>query len=813
MRCLLAACVARETQMAWRLWLYSHGVGEWPRLSTLAFIGCERDRFATMASVSESNGPQSPSSVALGGVRPQLPVLAILGTLLGLGVVASFAVTYLVFNGIIEVVDLDTSLTLLMGLNFVLAFGLVALLVWSLVKFFVGRQRGQGGSRIHVRLVGMFTIAAVVPAIVAAAASVLILNFFLETAFNSRVENAINASVDVARVYVADIQNEIAGETAAMAQDLDAAAQLLDANPIGFSEYVARQAQLRSFLMAAVVARDGEILAIARTEGLESVPPPLEEAYIGAEENPVVVRPINDELIMAFAKLPSFEDAYLYVIRGIDAQTVNAFLTAAENLAEFEEAKDSRFQIQALFAVGFVMLGLLMLLFAVLTGLSAAGRIVAPIGRLVGAAERVSEGDLTARVDVGREDDEVATLGRAFNRMTGQLQTQRNELIEANRQYDRRRRFTEAVLSGVTAGVLGLDGKGRITLVNRSALALLGAARADLIGKPLWDALPELGDPVREAVVSGEPPTQGEVELHFGSRVRNLTIQITAEAGVGEATEGGAAKGYVVTFDDVTDLVSAQRMSAWADVARRIAHEIKNPLTPIQLSAERLKRKYKKEITSNPEVFDQCTDTIIRQVADIGQMVDEFSAFARMPEAVLKPRNINETIREVVFLQKLAHKNTDVKASLPDEDVVLNCDTRQLSQAIINIIKNAAEAVETRRKNEGDETIKGYVQARVVLEGDHFEIQVIDNGCGLPTEKRHRLAEPYVTTREKGTGLGLAIVKKIMEDHKGELIIENAPTGFIKSWDRVGARIRLVFPAEATMNDAMLADDGIRVEG
>ncbi len=766
-----------------------------------------------MASVTEQNGPNSTGSTILESIRPRMPLLTILGALLGLAVVASFVVTYLVLNGHIQVVDWSTSLKLLLGLNYVLVFALLAILVWSLVKFFVGRQRGQGGSRIHVRLVGMFTVAAVVPAVVAAAASITVLTVFLETSFNSRVENAIGASIDVARVYVADIQNEIAGETAAMAQDLNSAEALLDANPLGFSEYVARQAQLRSLLMAAVVARDGEILAIARTEGLESVPPPLEEAYIAAAESPVVVRAINDELMMAFAKLTAFDDAYLYVIRGIDAQTVTAFRTAGENLREFQEAKDAREQIQILFAVGFVMLGLLMLFFAVLMGLSAAGRIVSPIERLVGAAERVSEGDLTARVEVGREDDEVATLGRAFNRMTGQLQTQRNELVEANRQYDRRRRFTEAVLSGVTAGVLGLDDKGRITLVNRSALALLGASESELIGKALWDVLPELGSPVRQAVESGESRAQDEVELHLGSRVRNLTVQITAEAGVGEVTEDGMAKGYVVTFDDVTDLVSAQRTSAWADVARRIAHEIKNPLTPIQLSAERLKRKYRKEITSNPDVFDQCTDTIIRQVADIGQMVDEFSAFARMPEAVLMPQDISETVREVVFLQKLAHKNTSVTADIPSDKIVLNCDARQLSQAVINIIKNAAEAVDTRRKAEGDESIKGHVQARVVREGDHFEIQVIDNGCGLPKEQRHRLTEPYVTTREKGTGLGLAIVKKIMEDHKGELIIENAPEGLIKSWDRVGARIRLVFPASATVTQSEHAKEDLRVEG
>ncbi len=720
---------------------------------------------------------------------------AILGVGLAIAAAASYLITYLVLNDVINIGETGRAIQLLLLFNFVLGLLLIGLVAWTLVKFFIARQRGRAGSRLHVRLVGTFSAIAIFPVIVVALFSVFTFNLSLESWFNERVQNVLGHSLNVARAYEQEHRRNLTYDALAMANDLNRAKPLFDSSPIRFSEFLATQAAIRSVSGAFVIQPDGVVLARAQVEAAPSMRPPPPGVFEEAEGGrPLITTSNQDNRVLALIRLSAFENAYLYISRPVDPSVIALLRTAEDSQSEYLLAERSRGSIQLLFALGFSVVALLILLFAVWSGLSAAGRIISPIGRLVGASERVSEGDLSARVEVGRDDDEIATLGRAFNRMTGQLQTQRDELIEANRQYDRRRRFTEAVLGGVTAGVIGLDGQGRITLANRSAVSLLDRGREDLVGAPLGQVVPELNQLVRAALKSDDTRAQGEVEIEIAGRTRNLTVQVTGEAGLGEETEAGTAKGYVVTFDDVTDLVSAQRMSAWADVARRIAHEIKNPLTPIQLSAERLRRKYKDEIKTDPQVFDQCTETIIRQVADIGQMVDEFSAFARMPEAVLKPQDIGEVVREAVFLQHVAHKNTRIEADFPDEAVIANCDARQLHQAMINLIKNAAEAVESRRKVENNVTLRGHVLARVRMNAGAPEIEVIDNGCGLPKDQLHRLAEPYVTTRDKGTGIGLAIVKKIMEDHDGELFLENAPQDAVENWDRAGARIRLVFP-------------------
>ena len=733
--------------------------------------------------------------------------------ILGLGLTVAAAVTYgamyLVLNDLIAIEDTQRAVRILLVVNFALVLALVSLALLSLVRFLIARQQGHSGSRLHVRLVGMFTLIAMVPAIVVAVFSVVTLNLSLETWFSDRVSSALESSLNAANTYVGDILNLSAGETGAMAVDMNALKVIFDAQPAAFSEVLAGQIRYRPYVeYAAVIQSNGYVLA-------EAEPSNLGEYYIApdpalierAADGQVIVDVYQNDRVLGLAKLDNFEDAYLYTIRPLRDNAVLNVIVARGNLADYQSASEQRSSILWLFALSFLVLALLILLFAVWMGLAAAGRIVSPIGRLVGASERVSEGDLAARVEVGAEDDEVATLSRSFNRMTGQLQTQRDELIEANRQYDRRRRFTEAVLAGVSAGVMGFDGEGKVTIANRSALSLLNTTREEAIGELVWTIVPELRELIQSALDHPEAHAQGEVELQIKGRSRNLTVQVTGEAAMSDDVSAPVTKSFVVTFDDVTDLVSAQRMSAWADVARRIAHEIKNPLTPIQLSAERLRRKYTKEIQSDPEVFDQCTETIIRQVGDIGKMVDEFSAFARMPEPVLRPHNILETVRDAVFLQREAFEHTLITSELPSGKIMVSGDERQLNQAMINLLKNAAEAVETRRIQENDPELKGHVLARVLIRDGAPEVEILDNGCGLPKEQQHRLTEPYVTTREKGTGIGLAIVKKVMEDHGGELILENASEDAIGNWDRAGARIRMIFPtAEAAETEAAEAE-------
>jgi two-component system nitrogen regulation sensor histidine kinase NtrY len=435
-------------------------------------------------------------------------------------------------------------------------------------------------------------------------------------------------------------------------------------------------------------------------------------------------------------------------------------------VAEYDRLDANRSGLQITFVLIFALVALLVLSAAVLIGLVMANQIARPIGRLILAADRVRGGDLSVRVPEAPTEDEVAGLLRAFNRMTNQLSAQRSELMDAYSQIDERRRFTETVLSGVSAGVIGLDAQGLIELPNRAASELLDRELMAAIGQELAVLVPEFAPLLGEARAMPDRPRTAEVQIGPPSRRRTLLVRIGADR------KAGRTSGFVVTFDDITELQSAQRKAAWADVARRIAHEIKNPLTPIQLSAERLKRRFAREITSDPETFAQCADTIVRHVGDIGRMVDEFSAFARMPHPVIRADDVGRVAREALILQRTAHPDIEWATAIPPAGPVAPCDRRLLGQALTNLLQNAADAVAMRSAQGA-----GHIALSVEADADAVRIAVADDGVGLPDEDRTRLTEPYVTHKPKGTGLGLAIVKKIMEDHGGSVTLDDRPGG------------------------------------
>jgi len=427
------------------------------------------------------------------------------------------------------------------------------------------------------------------------------------------------------------------------------------------------------------------------------------------------------------------------------------------------------------------------------------------VGALVAAAERVRAGDLTARVPDAGTADELGTLSRAFNRMTGQLSAQRRELIEANRQIDSRRRFTESVLSGVSAGVIGLDADGRIELPNRSAIDLLGIGPDEMIGKSLREVVPEVSGLIDAVMGDHMSRVDGDVEIERQGTARNLTVRITAESTTDQAGEGDETEvermGYVVTFDDITPLIAAQRKAAWADVARRIAHEIKNPLTPIQLSAERLKRKYLAEITTDPDVFAACTDTIVRQVGDLRHIVNEFSNFARMPAPQFARDDIVKLLNQAITLQEVGGAGVTFVREMPEMPVTVQCDARQIGQVFNNLLQNAIEAIEARRLKDADAP-EGCIRVKVAEDGDRCIIAIHDNGRGLPAGSRDKLFEPYVTHRDKGTGLGLAIAQRIVAEHGGSLTLTDSPDG--------GACARISLMLDRAAGDGALGAAGIR---
>jgi len=691
--------------------------------------------------------------------------------------------TYMTLTGLSPFAPSKDVVTALLLANFIIVLVLAGLIGWRVIRLIMERRSGIAGARLHARLVMMFSFIAVLPAITVAIFAVVTLDRGLDTWFSDRTRGIIENALQVAEAYLAEHHQVLRQDVLAMANDINRAAPFLSGNEARTKQMLTTQAALRSLPAAYLVNRQGEVIAQTTAAVAPSLGIPGLDQFEKADEGLVVLYTENTgDQIRALIKLPAIPDTYLYVARFVDSRVLEHMARTQAAFQEYESLEGVLSSVQVTFALIYVTIALVILLAAIWLGLWAANRIVSPIGRLVSAAERVSAGDLSARVSVSEDTDEIETLSLAFNRMTSQIEYQQNELVSTNHQLDERRRFTEAVLAGVSAGVIGLDAEGKISHVNRAAEKFLQIGEASVIGMVIADAVSELALIVETAMQHTNQTAHDQVVLERSGHERTLNVRVTSEKA------GADLEGYVLTFDDITELVSAQRNAAWSDVARRIAHEIKNPLTPIQLSAERLKRKYGPDITKDPEVFQQCTDTIIRQVGDIGRMVDEFSSFARMPEAVMKEADLVEVVRQAVFLQRVAQPDIDYTLLLPSTEIVFDGDARLVSQALTNILKNAAEGIEG--KEDAVDSINR-IETNVVDDGDVISITITDNGRGLPKTDRRRLTEPYMTTRAKGTGLGLAIVKKIMEDHGGTLELTDAPSD--EGWE-TGARIVLCFP-------------------
>jgi len=695
---------------------------------------------------------------------------------------ASGIATYLALTGAPPFGPRPDTVLFLLTLDLVLLLALAALVLKRLVGVWAERRRGLAGSRLQVRLVGLFSLIAVLPMIIVAIFSYLFFSFGVEAWFSDKVRTAISESVEVADAYMKEHQQAIRADVLSMANDLNRNASALQLNPQYLAPALTAQAAMRGLTEAALLDRQGKMLArtgLVFGLGFEDV---SKEALRRADQGEVVIMTDDqDERVRALVRLDEFGGLYLYVGRFIEARVLAHRNETKLAAAQYERLEGQRSGFQITFAFVFILVAMLFLAAAVSVGIHFAARLANPISSLIAAAERVRAGDLAARVPEGEKDDELASLSRAFNRMTYQIQSQQRELIEANRQLDERRRFTETVLTGVSAGVIGLDREGRIHLPNRSASSLLGVDLDQAIGEDLAYVAPEMADLLDEAARRPERLAQGQVQILDANSTRTLLVRITAEQ---DDREIG---GFVVTFDDVTELLSAQRKAAWADIARRIAHEIKNPLTPIQLAAERLKRKYAKEIKRDADTFRTCTDTIIRHVEDIGRMVDEFSAFARMPAPAPKPEDLAAIVEQAVFLQRTTRPEIAFETRFAMRPAPLSCDARLVGQGVINIVKNAIESIEARIA-EGPAEPPGKIVVAVGERDGRLAVIIDDNGKGLPQHGRERLTEPYVTTRSKGTGLGLAIVKKIMEDHRGELILEDRQP--------IGARVTLVFAGD-----------------
>ncbi|MCJ8322360.1 MAG: PAS domain-containing sensor histidine kinase [Rhizobiales bacterium] len=746
-------------------------------------------------------------------VEPKVRPYKIL-SLTSIGFVCVFAMiglaitTYSIIAGLTDMALTEDVIYILIGVNIFAIVVLTLLISFQIFRLSKARKSNVAGANLHSRLVFYFSVMSAIPAILVAVFSSLTLSQGLDNYFSERTKKVIDNSQIVAELYNDSHATSVWSSAEALAQVINRIYPLyqgtIETNPTTRKnlEIELEVQVLFKQLDGALIwnANKDQVLAKYDNYPDNKFPRPWDSSIREATDEGITkLKTPSKSLILIY--LENF-DLFLYVYRNIDPIITQQILSANRSRQEYLNLEKQTDDVQIVFALMYIGIGLALVLSAIWIGFRVADQLITPIRRLINAAQMVSAGHYQVALPINRNEGDLADLSLTFNEMTQRLTDQRQDLITANEDVDTRRRFNEAMLSGVSAGVIGLDIDHNITLLNGPAELLLNKTNINAIGKKLDEISPELGEALANLFIGGLKVPNGQISLGLENEERILNYRITEEI------SGDHNEGFVITLDDITDLVTAQRTSAWSDIARRIAHEIKNPLTPIQLSAERLRRRYRKKVPEDDTVFDQCIDTIVRQVGDIGNMVDEFASFAKMPSATLKRGDIVKSIKEAIFLQKVGNPNIDIFTDLPDDAIELNIDRRLVTQVITNIVKNATESIETAfsdkiLKRESD---VGKIYIAIEQKHDCYNITISDNGIGLPKTGRHKLLEPYMTTRSKGTGLGLAIVKHIMEEHLGSIYLgDAAPT---IGYDH-GAKITLSFPvlAEDT-NEVTGVEDG-----
>ncbi|MET3897193.1 two-component system nitrogen regulation sensor histidine kinase NtrY [Devosia sp. UYZn731] len=723
--------------------------------------------------------------------------LRMLGLVVVLASVAMSSISFLILSGTTNIEPSAEVWTIIWIVTGVLVLLMIALVVTEAMLLVQARAQNQAGAGLQIRMVTMFALVAAVPAVIVAVVATIALNQGLDQWFSERTRAMVESSRLVARSYMLEHAQVLRDDIIWVATELEQARGTFESDRDRFQRILTALAVTRSLPFTSLISEDGDTLMRAQIN-VQGASPKLPKGITQGvvEGTPTSIAPGSTNLVGSVVKLRGYDNTFLFVARPVDAEVLEYMRLTDENITEYRQYASNRLVFQITFTIMYVGLAVVLLLAALWIGIALANRFVDPIRNLMIASNRVSQGDLDVQVPVQEGRGDFRDLSSRFNRMTQQLKSQREALLSASEMNEKRRQFTEAVVEGVSAGIIGLDPFGAVTLVNARACEMLGRDEIAMMGEAIEEVMPQLA-PILERARSAR---RGQVrdQIYLGNETDRKTyqVQLTRE---GSMTE---SKGYVLTFDDITDLESAQRTSAWADVARRIAHEIKNPLTPIQLSAERLRRRYGTRLEDDREVFDKCINTIVRQVGDIGRMVDEFSAFARMPEAAPEVADLSDTVRQAVFLESVRLPEISIQTELPEMAIYAYFDSRLISQSLTNLIKNAVEAFEAVDISD----FKPAILVQGQIEGNHARIAVSDNGKGWPKDNRQRLLEPYMTTREKGTGLGLAIVAKIIEQHGGLVELVDAEPD---ANGRIGACVTFTLPLTSphkTSTDGEIAE-------
>jgi two-component system nitrogen regulation sensor histidine kinase NtrY len=703
--------------------------------------------------------------------------LVVLGPLLALA-------TYLALGPLDRGSTNTLRLILLLDLVYILV--VAALVLAQVARLIAARRAKSAGSRLHLRLTGVFALMALIPTVSVAVFAVLTINVGIEGWFSERVRVVVGNSLLAAEAYAEEERAGLRDDALSLARSIDRARrggiELGDSELLGEGQ---RQIQ-RGLREAYLIDATAEIRARGDRSYLFDFEPPTAAQIAAADSADVyLIEDWSNNEFRALVRLNSYVDRFLYISRAVDGEILSLLDETQETVRLYQQLENERGRMLFEFGLLYLAFAVIIILAAVWLGLWFAERLSGPVGRLTGAAQRVGAGDLDVHVREDDGDDEIAELGRYFNQMTKQLKRQRTTLLDNTRQIERRRRLFDSVLSSVTSGVVGLDPEGRITFVNRSAMRLLDWEEEQQ-SLALSFVVPEFGPLYEMLTTTSTEATQQEIKVSRQGRMENLLVRMATRR-----TDDGRLEGYVVAFDDVTDLVSAQRMAAWGDVARRIAHEIKNPLTPIQLSAERIQRKFGPKLGTDRDQLEQMTGVIIRQTGDLRRIVDEFSKFARMPEPERRPQDLGRLVRDAVLLHKTGRPDIQLLSDVPKVEIPALIDGTMITQALTNLIKNAGEAIDTLRQKGAPDDLVPQVHVCLQVEGATARITIADNGVGLP-EDRAALFEPYVTTRSEGTGLGLPIVKKIIEEHGGSLILSDAPV--FAGQTHSGAMAQIILP-------------------
>lgn len=666
-------------------------------------------------------------------------------------------------------------LLLIFAVTSVCLSGLLFIIIRQAIRFYVEKKQGKAGAKLQLRLAILFGVITVFPSIIVASFAVSVVDYSLRGWFSERISTAVNDSVTIADAYLEEHTRSVRGQVLAMANDVNRDGLNLAQNKKVFNQFITDQVGIRNLSEAVILDGTGQVIAKSRFAFSITFSDLSQEWLLRARNGEVVISRTDDNTkIQALVKLNNFVDAYLLVGRFIDADVLQAVDKTRLAVSDYQSLSIRQFDLQVSMAAIFAVISLFLLLSALWIGLSLSGAITNPLRGIISVADAVRAGNLNSRVDIKTDMDEITLLGNSFNRMLDDLSSSQKQLVTANKQLNQRREFTEAVLSGVSSGVIGLTSEGIITLPNKAACSLLHFSKSQLIGKELTEILPEFTQ-LFDTIKNGNRRQYNDEIV-----ILKNDQQIFLQAGMTSEQMEGRIVGYVVTFDDVTDLLAAQRKAAWSDIARRIAHEIKNPLTPIELAADRLKKKYRPEDPKKAEQFDQFLTIISRQVGDIGRLVDEFSSFARMPNAVLVKQDLTKIIQEQIQLYQNEENNIKISLENPDNSLFIDADSGLIRQLIANLLQNALDAlIENNIKNPT-------IIVELTRDKRTAYIEIRDNGPGFESKNLSELFEPYVTGRDKGTGLGLSIAQKIIQDHAGHIKLQNYSKG--------GAQILITIP-------------------